>query len=208
MRDIGSIDRNKYVSVIGREWLESLPDDNTFKPHVWAQDKVEKSRYGVSLGVGAFVRPLYLFTKLSQLNQSSNVENSKLENVKAIQIRKIRKRKHFLRDPCVNCQRSFGFLSGAPLGNCAEYDVVGIVKPDLFEKDQWHRFKSACGQHFLAFKRMLDMVEINYSSFEEIIESYFRNTRGPLKPTVLKYEWNSEKSVFDLVFTPDWPLPQ
>ena len=204
VRDIGSIDHNKHVSVIGRKWLECLPDNNTLKPHMWAQDKTRRTRYGVSLGVATFARPLYLFTKLSQLNPSRNDENSNLRNVKAIQIRSTRN--PFLRDPCVNCQRSFGFLTGAPLGNCAKYDVFGVVRLDLFENGKWMRFKSACEQHFLAFNTMFNKVESN-SSFEETIRRYFYSTRHPLRPTVLKYEWNSERSVFDLVFTPDWPLP-
>ena len=192
-------DDHKEASTFGRRFLESLSENNGLKPVVWAEHKINEKRYGVSLGVRPFVRPLYLFIKLSQLGR--NVENDELKDVRAIQIRYKK-----LKDPCVTCQNSFGFMSCAPIGNCAEYDVFGNVNQGLLPKNKWTMFSDACGQHFNAFKKMLSMIEEKRLSSEKITGTYFDSTRSPRKPNVLKCEWNCESKVFEVDTTSDWPL--
>lgn len=107
----------KKVSSVGRSFLKSLPEVNYFKPTVWAQHKRKAGCYGVSLAVQPFVRPLYLYTKLSQLKRVEDGQIS-LKDVIAMKINRLND--HIIQ-PCVGCQCYFGFISYPPFGNCAEY---------------------------------------------------------------------------------------
>jgi hypothetical protein len=78
---------HKEASIFGRKFLESLPDVNYLKPPVWAEvveDKKKPECFGVSLGVRTFVRPLFLYIKLTQLRRNGN-NHVKLEDVNAFQ---------------------------------------------------------------------------------------------------------------------------
>ena len=168
---------------------------------MWAQHKKKPKSYGVSLGVRPFVRPLYLYTKLSQLNKVEDGHPS-FKDVKAFKIKRV---DDSLRPPCVGCQCFFGLFSFPPFGNCAGYDVIGNVKPDLLQTEQWEEFKSACQQHVDAFNTMLGMLREARYPYKEILKIYFKNT---MKPKVLKYQWDPEEKDFKLTLE-NWlpPLP-
>jgi hypothetical protein len=191
----------KKASSFGQCFLKSLPKANCLKPAVWAHQKNKPENYGVSLGVRPFVRPLYLYTKLSRLN----VEDDQL-SLKGVIALKISRLNDHLIPPCVGCQCFFGLFSFPPFGNCAEYDVIGNVKSDLLQTDQWEEFKSVCQQHVSAFNTMLGMLkEANYS-YEKILKIYFEKTMKPKLPKVLKYQWNPGEKDFDLTLE-DWLPP-
>jgi hypothetical protein len=202
------------LSTVGRVFLEQLPGKNSLKPKVWAHQISKPENFGVSLGVQKFVRPLYLCIKLTQLN---NVEKCKLEDVKAIKMRdnymvkdSVKDSlKDSVKDPCVSCQKFFGFKSFPLLGNCAEYDVIENVNhTDLLQTPQWDEFRSACQQHFDAFKTMLKKLKgRRRHSSKYILKDYYDLIRGPKKPNVLKYEWNPDSKGFELK-NKDWPQPR
>ena len=180
----------------GRGFLKSLPEVNCLKPAVWAEHKKKPECYGVSLGVRPFVRPLYLYTKLSRLKK---VEND-LKDVKALKINRL---KDSGIPPCVGCQCFFGLFSFPPFGNCAEYDVIGNVKPDLLQTDEWQAFKSACQQHLKAFNKMLGMLREARYPYKQILKIYFEDT---MNSKILKYQWNPEKKAFKLTLE-NWLPP-
>jgi hypothetical protein len=194
-------------SVLGRGFLKALPDTNYLKPAVWAQHKKKPTYYGVSLGVRSFVRPLYLYIKLSQLR---NVEDdhiklkdrlTALNSKTALQINRLN---DHLIQPC-GYQRFFGFTSYPLFGNCAEYDVIGNVKPGLLQKNQWQEFKSACQQHLNAFNNMmLGMQREARYPYKQILKIYFENTTNS---KILKYQWNPEKKDFQLTLKNWLPAP-
>jgi hypothetical protein len=191
----------RLASTIGRRILKSLPDRNCLKPKVWAQHKTIPTRVGVSLRVRSFVRPLYLCIKLSQLRNVENV-HGQLQNVEAFGMLRSK-----AKEPCVSCQFFFGFKSLHPVGNCAEYDVIGNVKPHLLQTTEWQEFRSACQQHLNAFNTMLSMLarpRYSYRQIRETMRTYFARTRYPERPKVLKYQWNPIGEVFELILE-DWP---
>ena len=110
VRGMLNTDHGEVLSTVGRTFLEQLPDTNSLKPKVWAHQISKPGNFGVSLGVRNFVRPLYLCIKLTQITQLRNVEKCKLEDVKAIKMRG----NYMVKDPCVSCQKSFGFISFPP----------------------------------------------------------------------------------------------
>jgi hypothetical protein len=168
---------------------------------MWAEHKKKPECYGVSLGVRSFVRPLYLYIKLSQLRKVEDGQLS-LKDVKALKIKRL---DDAHRTPCVGCQCFFGFISYPPFGNCAEYDVIGNVKPDLLQTKQWEEFKSACQQHVDAFNTMLGMLREARLPYEQILKTYFENT---MNSKVLKYQWDPEEKDFKLTLE-NWlpPVP-
>jgi hypothetical protein len=210
--------RNIQIAV---EHLNDLPDTNRLKPRVWAIHKSKTDRYGFSLGVGSFVRPLYLYTKLNHIIhldvKNGPVEDVKNDTVKDVIAFRMNARMQATRkiDPCVSCQSFYGFMSCAPIGNCAEYDVIQNVRRDLLESPEEtnSKFKSAYEQHLAAFGKMLEMVEKDRGrSAKEKIEKYFKDTRCPLKPNVLMYQRQQSSGNYDvvikLIVTDDYPLPR
>ena len=176
---------------ISRQFLKSLRDDNGLKPVVWAECKTAPVvYYGVSLGVRHFVRPLYLHTKLRQLPNLENVPQvaNRLQDVRAYTM----KTNDTIKQPCITCQRYFGFISFPIIGNCAEYGVIGNVNPHLLETQQWQEFESSCQQHLNAFNVMMREIANGQLPVEVIMITYFANTRHPVRPKVLKYQWNPE----------------
>ncbi len=198
VRDL--FDNLKKARKISREFLRGLPDKNKLRPEVWAEGRKNPVCYGVSLGVRYFVRPLYLYTKLRLLRP--NVENDRLEGVIALAIKK----DDLVKQPCITCQRFFGFISFPIIGNCAEYDVIGNVHPNLLQTEQGQQFEAACQQHLDAFNAMMQDIHIDkLPDQEDILRRYFKNTRSPKKPKVLKYQWNSEAiGGFELTAVEEW----
>ena len=209
-------DDDPNARIISRQLLKNLPRKNKLKPPVWAECKTAPVvYYGVSLGVRNFVRPLYLLTKLRQLPNLENVPQveNRLQDVKAYTMKK----NDDVKEPCITCQRYFGFISFPIIGNCAEYDVIGKVDSNLpktqLEKQEWQKFESACQQHLDAFNAMMEEIkrkEIRREEIspEEIIKRYFKNIRIPGKPKVLKYQWSPTTMGGFQVVAIDWPLPK
>ena len=177
---------------VSRRFLRNLRPKNRLRPVVWAESKTDPDHlqvyYGVSLGVGHFVRPLYLHTKLCKLRivETRPQDASRLEDVRAFAIRE----NDTVKQPCITCQRFFGFISFPIIGNCAEYDVIGNVDPYLQRRKPWREFESACQQHLNAFNKMMQDITNGMVPAEEIITTYFVNTRHPVRPKVLKYQWH------------------
>ena len=177
---------------VSRGFLRNLPPKNKLRPVVWAECRTDPDHlevyYGVSLGVQRFVRPLYLHTKLCKLPIVENrpQDASRLEDVRAFAIRE----NDTVKQPCITCQRFFGFISFPIIGNCAEYDVIGNVDPYLRGTQPWRDFKTACQQHLNAFNTMMQDITNGMLLAEEIITKYFANTRHPVRPKVLKYQWD------------------
>ena len=105
--------------IISKRFLLGLPNTNRLKPKVWAKNKKKPCRYGVSLGVGTFVRPLYLCIKMSKLaddetnraqtnraqtnraqtNRAQMLEpNDRLEDAKAFRIQEYKRDKKAKKD--------------------------------------------------------------------------------------------------------------
>ena len=191
---------------IVRNYLKELESSNLLKPAVWAKHK-EKPLYGVSVGVGLFVRPLYLYKKLCTLKDGENTgESIDWGDVDAFKIRHTENEneKNTKISPCLTCQRRFGFTRPPMIGNCAEYDVFGNVGPDSLETEdgEWNRFKLACEGHFNAFNKM-NREMLNQKSHLEIIKDYFGETYKS-RPKVLKYEWHSETKEYKVTAIA-WP---
>ena len=181
---------------VSRRFLRNLPIRNQLKPAVWAECRTKPVVfYGVSLAVRRFVRPLYLHTKLRQL---PNVENrpqvaNRLKDVIAFTIQE----NDAVKQPCITCQCFFGFISCPIIGNCAEYDVIGNVNPNLLEDPQWKEFESACQQHLDAFNAMKEDITNGTLPAEEIMRKYFACTRHPKRPQVLKYQLHHQLIALD-----------
>jgi hypothetical protein len=151
---------------------------------MWAEHKSRPECFGVSLGVRSFVRPLYLYIKLSQLRKKNGNNNVKPEDVNAFRSiignRESSENKIFhkskykksedglmlkseVTEPCLSCQIVFGGFKGFNyLGNCAEYDVIRTDELDALlnrEQQHWNDFKDACQKHFEAFKKLARKVE-------------------------------------------------
>ena len=184
---------DKDARLISQRFLKNLRDENKLRPEVWAECRENPVCYGVSLGVRHFVRPLYLYTKLRQLRP--NVKSDQLEGVIAFPI----KEDDLGKQHCITCQRFFGFISPPIIGNCAEYDVIGNVHPNLLRTEQGQQFKAACQQHFNAFKAMMRDIHIYNNVLPEgVLRRYFSYTRSPNRPKVLKYQWNPELIAADI----------
>ena len=198
------VDDPNCASTIGRKWLNVLPDKNSLKPAVWAKHNTKPQHFGVSLGVPAFVRPLYLFIKLNQLSRVTS--ENKLKDVSAFQMKrnktekdKDKEEKDKNKEPCVSCQIFFKFISFYALGNCAEYDVIGNVNPCLLQTPQWEKFRLACQRHFDAFKAMLAKLERECSS--KVIEKYHTDLcNPPLKVLNLRYQLADDGVIIQYVW--------
>ena len=83
--------------------------------------------------------------------------------------------------------------------NCAEYDVIGNVNPNLLEDPHWIEFESACQQHLDAFNAMMQDITNGMLPEQEVTSRYFANTRHPNKPKpkVLKYPLRSQLIALD-----------
>lgn len=188
-----------------REFLQKLESHNLLKPAVWAEDQKQLS-YGVSVGVGLFVRPLYLYKKLSTLKDGKNAKGIPLGDVKAFTIKYTEDKnvKNTQKSPCLTCQCCFGFTSQPMIGNCAEYDVIGMVSPNsLGTDDDWGEFKVACEAHFSTFNEMNQQIMSNEKTPYKIIEEYFGKTYSS-KPKVLSYAWDSETKGYKVIVM-HWP---
>ena len=182
------------------KWLQQLNRNNHLRPAVWAKHRKKKSLCGVSIGCPNFLRPLYLYTKLRQLDRVKN-KPIPLKHVKAYEIDKSEKKQ-----PCFTCQRYFGFNSFPIIGNCAEYDVIGKIDLHFLDKQQWQEFELGCQQHLHAFNAMKEDIVKCKISPEEIIKKYFKSTRDPSKPKVLKYQWSPKTMGGFEEIAMDWPL--
>ena len=173
-----------------------MEENNGLKPTVFAYHDKKHDFYGVSLAVRSFVRPLYLYTKLLQLGCPG--QRLKLGDVKAIKLKKNI-------PACVGCQY---FYKGRvkigiyPIGNCAEYEVLGNVHPELKTGSKWEQFKEPCIQHFTEYVEMLQELTVQGP---DTLERYFNGSREPLKPKVLVYKWSSEKLADFELYVEDWP---
>ena len=174
------------------------------KPAVFAYHRDRPEFYGVSIGVGPFVRPLYLYNKLLQLRDGTR-DRLDSRDVTAVKI------KGKAIAPCTSCQYFFngGVNVLCPIGNCAEYDVLGIVRPDLRRGNKWNQFIAPCRQHFDAYRGMV--IELGrqqrVQNQRDILERYFNNTRNPLTPRVLKYRLNSRRGRGFELCVENWPQP-
>ena len=88
------------------------------------------------------------------------------------------------------------------------YDIIGNVKPDLLQTEQWQEFRSVCEQHVDAFNAMLGMLKEAKYSYVEILKIYFENTVKPKWPKVLKYQWNPGEKDFELTLENWLPTKQ
>ena len=204
MCNIDGVD--KEASTIGRKWLECLYDTNYLKPKTWAEvveDKKRQECFGVSVGVRTFVRPLFLYIKLSQLRKNGN-NHVKLEDVNAFQSRN-GKKNHDSKSEYMKKSKKRGsceiFFAGRKdknkkninmFGNCAEYDVIQTENLDrvlrrIETTDHWKDFKSACEEHFKEFNKL----RCDNPSQDEL-ESYYEKIREA-KPKMLQYQWKSER---------------
>ena len=136
------------VSNTARTYLEKLIDGNYLKPAVWAGSL--QHNFAVSVGVRKYLRPLYLYKKLCDLPNMSNVIPTTLDNVNALECVN-RNSKEFKanhnechlyqstynkhKDPCTSCNLFFkNQVPHVPdpnkppafnyLANCAEPDLV------------------------------------------------------------------------------------
>ena len=159
VEDLSKENKNNACEV-GKAVLEGLSNTNYLKPAVCAETVKGPLYFGVSLGVRPFVRPVFLYKKLSQLTTTD--ENAvKLQDVSATQRYKDKddetsKRYVKAKSPCLSCKI---FFSGKLpevinlLGNCAEYVVVrtgttiGKLQEIKTTKD-WSDFQKACENHF------------------------------------------------------------
>ena len=161
---------DKAASIVGREWLESLPNGNSLKPAMWAEQKEKPERFGVSVAVSSFVRSFFLYIKLRQLRRTNNNEAVKLEDVNAYQRMnnnpRDKSKYNEVTKPCVSCQIVFdGFKSFNYLGNCAEYDVIQTKELDaLLIKEPWNVLERYCQKQFDAFKKLSEKVEAGEDS--------------------------------------------
>ena len=175
---------------IGRKCLTSLDNKNRLKPAVFAFDQNEPKYYGVSLGVGSFLQPLYLYNKLLPLKDSRR-ENL---NTKLLVTKKIRENIPL----CASCQY---FFNGSfkidifPFGNCAEFDALRNVRSDWPHTNEWNVFETSCQQHFKAYRKMLTEFEKDDKTDTKIIEEYCKSVESK----VLKYRPRSDRlSDFEL----------
>ena len=185
----------------------------------------QRLSYGVSVGVRSFVRPLYLYKKLHTLIKRENDEVIRLSNVAAFEVEPPQQHQPPQQDqppqqrqpqqqqdqnipkpPCITCQYLFdGFTSKPkfPIGNCAEYDIIGKVPRNLLETQPWRRFVSACQQHLHAFNAMNREILNGAGQSRKILQDYFDNAHAQGQK-VLKCEWNPEERAFDIICT-IWP---
>ena len=203
---------------IAKKYLEKLSTANGLKPAVWAQRTKKAERHSdrgcaVSLGVRCFVRPLFLYTKLRLLE---NGEPNRLNTVEAFAIKhkyegnnneSLKHIQNTLKLPCVSCQHRFGFTPFPIIGNCAEYDIIGNVHPDLLQSDKWNELQSACKQHLNAFNAMMQSMRNDMQPEEimNLLRKYFASTRDPITPKVLKYQWKSAMNGGFKLIAMDWP---
>jgi hypothetical protein len=196
---------DKEASTIGRKWLECLYDTNYLKPKTWAEvveDKKRQECFGVSVGVRTFVRPLFLYIKLSQLRKNGN-NHVKLEDVNAFQSRNGKKnhdsKSEYMKKSkkCGSCEIFFAGRKDKNkkninmFGNCAEYDVIQTENLDrvlrrIETTDHWKDFKSACEEHFKEFNKLR-----RDNPSQDELESYYAKIREA-KPKMLQYQWKSE----------------
>lgn len=209
---------------IAQKHLKNLPSKNMLKPKMCAKHR-RRPLYGVSVGVHCFVRPLYLYKKLFALKNVENGEPIRLEDVDAYKIEGTNPNPNrnsnpnpnpepTLRPPCVPCECFFNAFEGKckfDIGNCAEYDVIGNVDPNLLKTEEGKYFVNSCKRHLTAFNEMNAQEitdEISKQNFE-IIKEYFCKTHGPppLKPSVLNYKWDAVGKRFDLIVMA-WPTKE
>ena len=171
-----------------------LPDENRLKPTVWAEHQTRKECFGVSLGVAAFVRSLYLHIKLSQLRNGN--QDVQLEDVIARTIPRGNDNQGEDRDPCKSCKIFFTDRSERTgsifnFGNCAEYDVIQSPKLNSCLNSEevanlWAEVKLACQGQLNAFKLLSSKLD-GHEGRREMLNTYYMDTNGK----VLKYAKNA-----------------
>ncbi|CAB4011676.1 Hypothetical predicted protein, partial [Paramuricea clavata] len=225
VRDLfGTID---FGAKVGQIYLADLPDINFLKPVVWAEHKDKPECCGVSLGVRKFVRPLFLYIKLTQLRNLENGHNGvDLKDVKAYE--SALKRKYLLKPeapsnkkseynnekaPCQSCLVFFGRYkltlnklkeppSFLPFGNCAEYDVIrtnnlNSVLLDLKQNTQHWALFESACEHHFQAFNQLTTILEEGGDPSERIKLYYKNTS---EAKILKYQ------MFGLKFNPQFSL--
>ena len=216
------------ASVWCRETLEGLPNGNYLKPAVWAEHESRTEYFGVSLGVRSFVRPLYLYIKLSQLRKiNSGHTRLKLEEVDAFQSmdrrimieeRAYHEKSKYNKaiDPCKSCETFFGptknwprasSINLPPFGNCAEYDIIRTENLDYYLASScvirlWSDVEVACKEQFRAFKELTKKLDgPGNLSKTEILQTYHTSTCNA-KPKVLVFNfWRGEYKLI----AQEWP---
>ena len=194
-----------YRMILGK----GLPDGNFLKPVVWAEHKSCKEYFGVSLGVRAFVRSLYLYIKLSQLTKIKNGRaDVKLQDVEAF--RCVNRKKDYdesvkseYKEPiraCKSCQIFFNPEAKPTaenindFGNCAEFDVIQpAAKLNSYLNSpkvagHWENVKEACEEQFRAFTVLSGGLE-KPEDRNEMLQTYHTDTQRK----VLMYVKNKTK---------------
>ena len=241
VRDV--LGNTESAAKIGKSILEDLPDSNYLKPVMWAEYKREKKEstsqhqrkecfaFGVSLGVRSYVRPIFLYIKLSQLRKIED-ENTVVTPQDFESFRHGMKRKKMnvkskyseFKWPCKSCEiffeeksfkpkRTRSEESYLPFGNCAEYDVIRTKKLDKRldspnVKSKWTHVEKACTNQFLAFKELSRIIgELDgpekASERNHALQRYHTKTRTP-RMKVLRYESNPSHADHELIAVV-WP---
>ena len=174
---------------------------------MWAQNvRNPKKHFAVSVGVRNYIRPLFLYAKLYDLENSRDATGIALEDVEAFQSvdRHSEEYKNAdidsasdyntPKDPCTSCKIFFGTFETQGetqyhyLGNCAEYDLVRRENSlsEIKAEDHWKEFRSACEKHISAFKT--HQRKVSNGQLRSDMHKYFNSTRNTnLK--ALEYKW-------------------
>ena len=195
---------------------------------MWAENEQNpKKHFAVSVGVRDYIRPVFLYAKLCDLENSRDATGIALQDVKAFQCvdrhskeyksnKKLEsKYKHCEKDtnknPCTSCEIFFNTFKKKEetqfnyFGNCAEYDLVQTKDArkklgEIKDKDHWKSFESQCESHISASNDMLKFKRRTRRRQlnKKQMEEYFNKTRNTnLK--ALKYKWINSKSEYKLV---------
>ena len=193
-------------SEIARVHLQLLCDVNYLKPVVWAKvEQNEKKHFAVSLGVRDYLRSLFLYAKLCNLRNSSEVialhdvqafqsvdrHSQEYKNVEDLASEYRTTQMH----PCTSCKSFFntfetpGETQFNYFGNCAEYDLVRREHSlsEIKTEDPWKEFRSACEKHISAFVKIKSKVSKRQLRRSHLLK-YFNSTRNTILKA-LKYKW-------------------
>ena len=192
-------------SGIALQHLEHLCDVNYLKPVVWAEvEHNKKKHFSVSLGVRDYLRSLFLYAKLCDLRNSSEV--IALQDVQAFQSVDRHSEEYrnadndsaskyeTPKDPCTSCKIFFnkfetqgetqpqretqGETRFNYFGNCAEYDLVQRENSlsEIKTECHWEQFQSACRKHIRAFTTLKR--KVSNRQLRSVMHKYFNSTRN------------------------------
>ena len=220
MQDLLSVNNNgndnddekrKKPSEVGLEILELLPDGNYLKPVVWAHHKNDSECFGVSLGVRPFVRPVFLYMKLTCLSAAvENADNdAQLKDVVALRcvdrhaenydagasseyqkpVKACATCQFFFEEQLEEEQSNFPFI-----GNCAEYDVIRTKSrnkiTEIQRSSDWQTSKETCKEYFEKRNGLLSQLQnTNESGISDqqknLLETYFHDINAKKKKALL-----------------------